>query len=278
MPTPTAWADTIPVPNGPLQRTGESPRPRYSPAQLLSHRGRYHTHRQPGAALQNTAICPAGPPRPQTRRLELQQWNSDRPPRGGQWAVMTVPVTGRPTRPPGPVAAPDIDRYLLRAELAADVVKTRQHPARLIIPGLAALAAIIIVMWAVSLPRPAIWVALVPAAAGLGWAAWRTADWAVTVFAITSRRVILVRGVLTRQVDMMPLSKVADMRFKRTLAGRLFGYGEFVIESAGEEQALRSVPYLPQAEQLYKQVNEFLFAHHGPHDYEDQGTYDYEED
>jgi hypothetical protein len=27
-----------------------------------SHRGRYHTDRQPGAALQNTAICPAAPP------------------------------------------------------------------------------------------------------------------------------------------------------------------------------------------------------------------------
>jgi hypothetical protein len=27
-----------------------------------SWRGRYHTDRQPGAALQNTAICPAGPP------------------------------------------------------------------------------------------------------------------------------------------------------------------------------------------------------------------------
>jgi uncharacterized membrane protein YdbT with pleckstrin-like domain len=191
---------------------------------------------------------------------------------------MTVPVTRRPARPPGPVAAPDIDRYLLRAELAADVVKTRQHPARLIVPGLAALAAIITVMWAVSLPRPATWLPLAAAAAGLGWAAWRTADWAVTVFAITSRRVILVRGVLTRQVDMMPLSKVADMRFKRTLAGRLFGYGEFVIESAGEEQALRSVPYLPQSERLYKQVNEFLFARHGPHDYEGQGSHDYEED
>jgi hypothetical protein len=27
-----------------------------------SWRGRYHTDRQPGAALQNTAMCPAGPP------------------------------------------------------------------------------------------------------------------------------------------------------------------------------------------------------------------------
>ena len=30
--------------------------------QALAHRGRYHTDRQPGAALQNTAICPAGAP------------------------------------------------------------------------------------------------------------------------------------------------------------------------------------------------------------------------
>jgi hypothetical protein len=31
-------------------------------ANASSQRGRYHTDRQPGAALQNTAICPARPP------------------------------------------------------------------------------------------------------------------------------------------------------------------------------------------------------------------------
>jgi hypothetical protein len=31
-------------------------------ANASSQRGRYHTDRQPGAALQNTAICPAAPP------------------------------------------------------------------------------------------------------------------------------------------------------------------------------------------------------------------------
>ena len=32
-----------------------------------SCRGRYHTDRQPGAALQNTAMCPAGPPPARSR-------------------------------------------------------------------------------------------------------------------------------------------------------------------------------------------------------------------
>jgi len=39
------------------------PRPRYR----RSCRGRYHTGRQPGAALQNTAMCPAGPPPARSR-------------------------------------------------------------------------------------------------------------------------------------------------------------------------------------------------------------------
>jgi hypothetical protein len=58
---------------------------------------------------------------------------------------------------------------------------------------------------------------------------------------------------------MMPLAKVTDMSFKRTIAGRMLGYGEFVLESAGQEQALSNVPYLPYPEQLYLEVCEMIF-------------------
>ena len=40
---------------------------------------------------------------------------------------------------------------------------------------------------------------------------------------------------------MMPLTKVTDMSFKRSFPGRLLGYGEFIVESAGQDQALRNV-------------------------------------
>jgi hypothetical protein len=45
---------------------------RAGPRVLHSHRGRYHTDRQPGAALQNTAICPAAPSRQTGSRLETR--------------------------------------------------------------------------------------------------------------------------------------------------------------------------------------------------------------
>jgi hypothetical protein len=40
------------------------------------HRGRYHTDRQPGAALQNTAMCPAGPPGMRGQRAETLKFGN----------------------------------------------------------------------------------------------------------------------------------------------------------------------------------------------------------
>jgi Bacterial PH domain len=58
---------------------------------------------------------------------------------------------------------------------------------------------------------------------------------------------------------MMPLSKVTDMSFQRSSLGRILGYGEFILESAGQEQALRVVDHLPYPEQLYLEVCGLIF-------------------
>jgi hypothetical protein len=66
--------------------------------------------------------------------------------------------------------------------------------------------------------------------------------------------------VLIGKVTMMPLTKVTDMSFQRTLAGKLFGYGEFIVESAGQDQALSHIDHLPYPEQLYLEVCGMLFG------------------
>jgi hypothetical protein len=58
---------------------------------------------------------------------------------------------------------------------------------------------------------------------------------------------------------MMPLSKVTDMSFQRSTMGRILGYGEFILESAGQDQALRIVDHLPYPEQLYLEVCGLIF-------------------
>jgi len=52
---------------------------------------------------------------------------------------------------------------------------------------------------------------------------------------------------------------VTDMTFRQSFPGRIFGYGTFILESAGQDQALSNVPFIPYPEQLYLEVCELLF-------------------
>lgn len=85
-------------------------------------------------------------------------------------------------------------------------------------------------------------------------------------FVVTSSRILVARGVIRKSVNMMPLTKVTDMRFERSAMGRLLGYGTFIVESAGQDQALRRVDKLPYPEQLYLEVCGLIFKDPGSGD------------
>jgi uncharacterized membrane protein YdbT with pleckstrin-like domain len=107
------------------------------------------------------------------------------------------------------------------------------------------------------------------------WIAWlvlvvrllfKIYEWLEDYFVVTSQRLLLAKGIFTRTVNMMPLGKVTDMSFRRSTMGRLLGYGEFVVESAGQDQALRRVDHLPYPEQLYLEVCGLIFKDKGDSD------------
>ena len=158
----------------------------------------------------------------------------------------------------GPAA---VNRYLLPNE--QQVITVRRHPAILIGPSILALAGLLAagVLTATVLHgnRPlitAIWIAWLVLFARM---IWKVINWAVDFFVVTSHRILLTSGVLTRKVAMMPLTKVTDMSFQRSTLGRILGYGEFILESAGQDQALRVVDHLPYPEQLYLEVCGLIF-------------------
>ena len=154
-----------------------------------------------------------------------------------------------------------VNRYLLPHE--RQVISVHQHPAVLIGPifwvllGLAiagwlsnavangnnTVILVIWILWAILLLR----------------LAWKILEWSLTYFVITSQRLLLSQGFLIRRVDMMPLAKVTDMTFQRSGIGRVLGYGKFILESAGQDQALTNVDYLPYPEQLYLEVCGLIF-------------------
>jgi hypothetical protein len=84
--------------------------------------------------------------------------------------------------------------------------------------------------------------------------------WWVERIVITDKRVMLARGILTHNIGMMPLGKVTDLTFERTMTGRMMGYGTMIIESAGQIQALNRIDFMPQPEEIYEALAELIFG------------------
>ncbi|GAA1562077.1 hypothetical protein GCM10009827_099420 [Dactylosporangium maewongense] len=91
------------------------------------------------------------------------------------------------------------------------------------------------------------------------YCAWRVADWWYDRFILTNKRVMVVSGIFTRNVAMMPLLRVTDMKYVQSLTGRMFGYGHFELESAGQDQALRNIRNLPNPNELYLRIVEEMY-------------------
>jgi membrane protein YdbS with pleckstrin-like domain len=154
-----------------------------------------------------------------------------------------------------------INRYLLPHE--RQVITVHQHPAVLIRPIFELLVGLAIAGWltnsvthgngTVILIIWILWALL------LLRAAVKVFEWNENYFVVTSQRMLLSTGVVTKKVNMMPLTKVTDMSFQRSTLGRILGYGEFILESAGQDQALRIVDHLPYPEQLYLEVCGLIF-------------------
>ena len=162
---------------------------------------------------------------------------------------------------PGETAPAEVKKYLLPHE--EQLITVRRHPALLMGPALLTLGGLIaaVVLSDTVLKSQAWLVYLV----WIGWGIvlvrliWKAMGWAADYFVVTSQRMMLTSGVLTRRMAMMPLAKVTDMSFERSFWGRLFGYGGFILESAGQDQALRVVDHIPYPEQLYLEVCNLIF-------------------
>jgi uncharacterized membrane protein YdbT with pleckstrin-like domain len=158
-----------------------------------------------------------------------------------------------------------VNKYLLPHE--RQVITVHQHPAVLIRPIFEVLIGLAIAGWLTTIFAKANGIAVL-----IIWILWalvvlrlvvKVIEWGETYFVVTSQRFLLATGLVTHQVKMMPLAKVTDMTFERSAMGRILGYGEFILESAGQNQALERVKHLPYPEQLYLEVCGLIFKDTG---------------
>jgi uncharacterized membrane protein YdbT with pleckstrin-like domain len=140
------------------------------------------------------------------------------------------------------------------------IMQVRKHPwvlARSFLEALAAMVAATLIGFVLS---PDSSTDVVDTIVGLvavifsGRFVYRLWEWWDNRVIVTAQRIIEVSGVITRRVASMPLSKVTDMTYRRTILGRLLGFGDLVLESAGQKQALESIDHLPAPDHFYRTV------------------------
>ncbi len=153
-------------------------------------------------------------------------------------------------------------RYVLRGEQVE--VATRQHWAKLAEPVITVIVGFFIVAWtSAGLERAFgdfglylwwVWFGLI------GRLVWRVFEWRNEWFVATDKRLLLTYGLFTHKVAMMPLRKVTDLNYGRSVIGRMLGYGDFTLESAGQDQALRKINWLPSPDETYRRICDIIFG------------------
>lgn len=155
------------------------------------------------------------------------------------------------------------DRYLLDGERV--VVALHRHWAMVAKPVAASVVGLVFATW-VEVITPAgakiistavwwLWLALV------AWTVWQLVGWRREWFLATDKRLILTQGLIAKNVAMMPLTKVTDLSYVRSIPGRVVGYGQFVLESAGQDQALRQIDWVPDPNHTYRVICAEIFGY-----------------
>jgi uncharacterized membrane protein YdbT with pleckstrin-like domain len=170
-------------------------------------------------------------------------------------------VTGPAPLELPPRASKDVEKYLLREERA--VVATRRHWAVLIGPTLKFLPFLFAGGWLLLFDpenRVTSSAGLLVLLGALVYYGLRIGEWWMRHFIVSTRRVLLTSGIVVRTVTLLPLRRITDLTWKETLLGQVLGYGTFRFESAGQQQALSEITFLPAADDLYRRVSALLFS------------------
>ncbi len=91
------------------------------------------------------------------------------------------------------------------------------------------------------------------------WLAVPVLRWRTTTYELTTRRLRVREGIVTRRGRDIPLVRINDVSFEKGLLDRLLGAGRLVVESAGEhgQILLNDIPHVEQVQgTLFRLVEE----------------------
>ena len=144
------------------------------------------------------------------------------------------------------------------------VLSTRTHVKVLILPAVVLIVVAALAGYLSSLPsgdqagtwRWVIWVVV---ALILAWFVVKPfLDWLLTTYTFTNRRLITRTGILTRRGHDIPMNRISDISYEKSLVDRMFGCGTLIVSDASE-QGLVPLKDIPQVEKAQLRISDELF-------------------
>ena len=85
--------------------------------------------------------------------------------------------------------------------------------------------------------------------------------WYLWTYTLTNKRIVEQRGILTRSGRVIPLNRINDVAFEKTLNDRILGSGTLVIHDASEQAGLE-LRDIPRIEDMHRTVTTLVDAAH----------------
>src|SRR3954447_22741862 len=141
----------------------------------------------------------------------------------------------------GLIPQPEIRAHLLRDEGEVIVDEVAHHWVAYVRPAGWGILGLLLLVLGLFVDLSIAWVFLVAAAGVAAFGGYQALSVHMDRFVVTNMRVLRIHAVLFQSLATMPLIRILDITVQKPLVGRMLGYGNFVFESAAQEQGLRVI-------------------------------------
>ena len=144
----------------------------------------------------------------------------------------------------------------------------RTHAKALIVPALVLIFLAVVTASGVAiLPATvqpwASWVLVVVACVALiVWVIAPFLRWLTCTYTFTNRRIITRKGIINKSGHDLPLSRINNVAYRRSLIDRVFGCGTLELTTAADEPVV--LDDIPDVERVHVMMTELLFSSTDP--------------
>lgn len=81
--------------------------------------------------------------------------------------------------------------------------------------------------------------------------------WLMWTYTVTDRRIVEQKGILSRTGRVIPLSRINDVEFEKSLTDRILGCGTLILRNASEETGLK-LNDIPKIEDFHRTISQLV--------------------